>query len=288
MFRRTNGPTRGNRLGRRLLRSAQVWVPGARVARLWLERAVLGVLRRPHEQDFAALGLLGLPDDALVVDVGANVGQSVASIRLAIPGATVVSFEPNPWCADALAAHHRSDDRVHVERVGLGAAPEERQLYVPVYGRYRFDGLASFDRASAEGWLDPTTVLAFRPDRLRIETVPCSIRPLDDFALEPQVVKIDVQGLELDVVRGASTTIERHRPVLMVEDVRFAGPMEELLGGLGYRMFRFHAPATFAEVTGHGDNTFLLTEDHLGALPATAEVVRSPEITADGPGGRLT
>ena len=278
--RTTAPPTRGERFGRKLLRSAQVWMPGARDARLRLERTVLGALHRPHERDFEALPLLGIPPGALIVDVGGNVGQSVDSIRLVCPDARIVSFEPNPWCAVQLRRHTVADPKVCVEPVGLGDETAERTLHIPVYGRYRFDGLASFDRAMAADWLGPDTIVGFRPGRLRIETVTCRTRRLDDFGLAPVFVKIDVQGLELDVIRGGLGTIDRHRPVLMVEAMSFDGALADLLGPLGYEMYRFVHPDRFVRVDGHGDNTFLIPEARRSTV--RAEVVTEGETPHPG------
>jgi FkbM family methyltransferase len=66
---------------------------------------------------------------------------------------------------------------------------------------------------------------------------------LDNLNLVPHFIKIDVEGMEADVIRGALQTIERHRPVLYVENDRpeKSDELIELIHGLGYRLF-WHRP----------------------------------------------
>jgi len=71
-----------------------------------------------------------------------------------------------------------------------------------------FDGLASFDREAAAGWL-PRFLPGFDAAKQEIRTVTCTVLPLDALALAPCFIKIDVQGLELRVLRGS---MSNHTP----------------------------------------------------------------------------
>jgi len=66
------------------------------------------------------------------------------------------------------------------------------------------------------------------------ETVP--VMKLDDFELDPDLIKMDVQGFEPYVLQGALTTLERSAPVLMleVEGKAVRGQIQAVLGPLGY------------------------------------------------------
>lgn len=44
------------------------------------------------------------------------------------------------------------------------------------------------------------------------------VLPLDQYGFEPDFIKIDVEGMEFDVLRGAKNTILTHRPVIMIEE----------------------------------------------------------------------
>jgi Methyltransferase FkbM domain len=56
---------------------------------------------------------------------------------------------------------------------------------------------------------------------------------LDDLELAPAFIKIDVQGLELAVLKGLRRTIARHRPVILVE-VNGSEEMVAHMVSLGY------------------------------------------------------
>ena len=66
---------------RTLLRTVQTWFPGLVDAKYVTQRSIRRVLRRPFEQEFRAVQLLGLPVGALILDVGANRGQSIDALR---------------------------------------------------------------------------------------------------------------------------------------------------------------------------------------------------------------
>jgi hypothetical protein len=70
---------------------------------------------------------------------------------------------------------------------------------------------------------------------------PARIARLDDFGLAPDVVKLDVQGSELDVMRGAETTLAACRPLLLIEDSWNREQLMRYLAGFDYAFFRYDA-----------------------------------------------
>ena len=64
------------------------------------------------------------------------------------------------------------------------------------------------------------------------------VLPLDGFMLEPGLIKIDVQGMELAVLKGAENTIITSKPVLVVECILngiYSHEPERFLNGLGLK-----------------------------------------------------
>jgi FkbM family methyltransferase len=230
---------------------------------LWSRR----LLRIPHEADFHALRLIRQQFDGSFVDIGGNQGQSIESIRLIVPDARIVSFEPNPALNRRLAARYGGDHRITIRSLGLGAQAGTLTLHVPSYRGFVYDGLSSLDREAARTWINQDTVFFFRPGSLTIETFDCPIETLDAQHLDPLFIKIDVQGTEYDVVRGGLETIRRYEPVLLVEDYHSDPRLVALMTELGYGAYAFDGTG-FVAGPSHGPNSFLLTKSRFAALQA--------------------
>ena len=214
-------------------------------------------LGRVAEPEFRALPLLTAVPDPLVLDVGANVGQSIFSIATVMPRARIVSFEPNPALHDTLRRVVARFPTARLESVGLGAKPSVGTLYTPVYNGHVFPGLSSFDPEAATGWLSPATIYGFDADRLTVQETTAVIRTLDEFDLAPDVIKIDVQGMEPAVVKGGLATIAAYRPSIIAETVRPDSETFGLLEPLGYRLMEWQHGSLVA-ATGSCVNQILI------------------------------
>ncbi|MEJ2862409.1 FkbM family methyltransferase [Actinomycetospora flava] len=181
-----------------------------------VQRAYLKVRRRPFEDDFRGVPELRLTQDALILDVGANRGQSVDALALTAPGRRVVSFEPNPLLAARLRGRYGKHAHWTLVEAAVGRQEGTFTLFIPAYRGYVFDGLASLNRDEAETWL-ASRICRFDPRLLSIEEFEVQTVSLDDLALAPALIKIDVQGLELDVLQGGVGTLEAYSPVLLIE-----------------------------------------------------------------------
>lgn len=148
------------------------------------------------EPEMEILGDL-LGSKKLVVDVGANVG--LFSYFLSKMGKDVEAFEPLPECANAIDAYRSSRIRVH--NIALSSKSGALKLYTPLINGIPYPGNSSF--TAVEGPHESREV---------------SVQTLDQYHYENVcLIKIDVEGHELDVLKGATQTLSRERPVLLVE-----------------------------------------------------------------------
>jgi FkbM family methyltransferase len=135
-----------------------------------------------------------------VIDIGANTGLYAYALSR---DARVDAFEPMPEALRtlrALAAHRPS---VTVHANALSSAPGAATLYVPYLRRRLHTALASLHEP---------------PPGTPFEAFEVPVRTLDAFAFaDVSVVKIDVEGHERAVLAGATETLARERPVLLIE-----------------------------------------------------------------------
>lgn len=190
-----------------------------------------------HETDFELLKQLTYPENAILIDVGANRGEALQSMLNACPrGVKLVAFEPNPLVFNQLKKHFKTHKNITLHPVGLGSERKILNLFVPFYRNWMFDGLASFNQQEARDWLK-NRMWRFNSSLLSVRSVTCSIQPLDAFELSPCFVKIDVQGFELEVLKGMKNTIKRSLPILLIENLQ--RPEKEFLKPYGYAFFSY-------------------------------------------------
>ncbi len=144
---------------------------------------------------------------AVVVDVGAHVGEHLEHfLEIAWPDGHVVAFEPIPSLADGL--RRRFADRaaiLEIHEVALGA----------------FEGRSEFVFATGTPGESGLKQRRFnRPDLAAPRNIEVRVRRLDDCVghlSRLDYVKIDVEGGEVDCLKGGLGTIERHRPIISTE-----------------------------------------------------------------------
>lgn len=217
---------------------------------------------QPHEMDFWLLKKLPSGLQGEFLDLGANRGQSTASIKVVYPDARVVAFEPNPNLAKEIEARYQTDASVTVHNMALSDDTGEIELHVPVYRGCPLDGLASLDRENARTWLDASRIYLFNPDKIAIQSHLVSVSKLDNFDFKPAFIKIDVQGYELPVLRGGERTLLASKPLLLIESAKTGDPVSTWLSERGFRIAAYNGSSLVVDQDG-GLNSFFIHEDRL-------------------------
>ncbi|HTX42290.1 MAG TPA: FkbM family methyltransferase [Acidobacteriaceae bacterium] len=165
--------------------------------------------------------------DANSVDVGGNAGQYAYYLSRLTRAVHV--FEPNPICLAQLARVRRGNMIVH--DVALSDHHGEATM--------RFD-----PNNTGVGTIEGANRLDRNPGITSVVERRVKICPLDDLHLENVAfIKIDVEGHEPSVLRGAVNLIGRDKPVLLIEierrhnSVAF-NQVDDLLASVGYRAWR--------------------------------------------------
>jgi len=193
-----------------LVRAKQILVGtplGRSLARLRELRALWRVVRSDPEQggmlcqDVLVRRLLPClcRPPRIFVDVGAHIGSVIADVRHDRPSMRIVAFEADSDKASKLSRKF-PDIEVH------GCALGDRDATVTFYIDTKRSGYSSLGRRDR-----PTT---------EVREVSVPMRRLDNILTRPAdvgLIKLDVEGAELVVLRGASELISRCRPVILFE-----------------------------------------------------------------------
>lgn len=163
---------------------------------------------------------------SVIVDVGANTGNHTVYFAQFMEAAKVIPIEPNPDAIRALQAAVTANevDNVDQSLLGIGLGDAEGRFSV-----------------STETTLG-SVQLAADPDGL------VEVKPLDRvISGDVDLIKIDVEDMEIEVLMGARETIKRCRPLIYIEVLdKNIGPFLELVRALNYRVDRIFPEFTFA------------------------------------------
>ena len=172
-----------------------------------------------------------LQPDMLVVEIGANIGAHTVELsQLVGVRGTVVAFEPQRVVFQTLCANIALNNCANVYTYQSAVGDHVGTIKVPFLPPDQFNNFGGLSLRGTEAGDDvPLTTL----DALNLPTC--------------HLLKIDVEGMEVEVLRGAADTIARCRPVIYAEDDRVERSAElvQLLTDYRYRMYR-HEPLLFS------------------------------------------
>jgi FkbM family methyltransferase len=169
----------------------------------------------------AALARLLQPGN-VVFDIGAATGfYSIIAARCVGPGGTVVAFEPAPENLAALRHNVGLNALENVEVIEAAIADDEGQaVMVPE----ATDEVSLVMKRVEAGPDNGSTVEVTSLDALRAAgRIPV-----------PDVIKMDVEGVEVEVLRGARDILAAHGPVLLIEVHERWTELAPLLKDAGY------------------------------------------------------
>ncbi|MCE2772090.1 MAG: FkbM family methyltransferase [Bacteroidetes bacterium] len=171
-------------------------------------------------------------------DIGANIGFfSLIAAEKVTPHGHVYSFEPVTGTHDRLVENIQLNNIDKHVTTFLAAASNhagEAQIYIP------------------DKKMDAWNSLAIKPETssYRLETIKTIV--LDELVASntlrsPDIIKIDVEGWELHVLRGLQQTLQKHHPTLFIEftsqNLKAAGSscteLADFIRALGYQLYEY-------------------------------------------------
>ncbi len=140
-------------------------------------------------------------------DIGANMGFYSLALAIENPNLLVTSFEPQPDVYQMMLKNielNGLQKRIKLVNMGLGHQVEELTMYIPSFTGTGGGSLKNLHEDEGEA-----------------REIKIPVKPLDTIETAlVDLIKIDVEGFELNVISGAHGLVTQHRPTIMAELLR--------------------------------------------------------------------
>jgi FkbM family methyltransferase len=166
------------------------------------------------------------------IDIGGNIGMIALQMARSVgPKGAVECFEPNPSCVKRIEWHKNENRLAQIKIHPYGLGEKNDILELKLLGDHT--GWSTFGHVEAAD----------------VRVIPVPVKIGDEvLSADPspiRLIKIDVEGFELKVLRGLAKTLAQHKPVLIMELIEkqlldanaSSREIFELLGGLGYECY---------------------------------------------------
>ena len=152
-----------------------------------------------------------------ILDIGAHNGESIKQILYFKPNANILAFEPNKNIADKLKHKYKNYNNVKIFKYKLTylSSINKKFLIHRIKNFFRID------------------ISKFRFLKKKIKSF-----QIDNLNIKPNLIKIDVEGGELEVVKSCLKLIKKCKPIIVIEyNHNNFKNIFKILTKLGYKAF---------------------------------------------------
>ena len=183
-----------------------------------------------NEKDFLFFLKL-IPNDGIVLDIGANIGIMTAHLCRKLKNVTVYAFEPMPNNLKALQRIIRFFHLKNVKVMDFALGNEEGsvEMVMPVVDSVKMQGLSHVVHDSIEEFNEGTR---FKVAVRKLD----NLKELTESDKRVTAIKMDVENFEFFVLDGAKNLIRKHKPLIYTElwDNKNRDKCLNLIRELGY------------------------------------------------------
>lgn len=177
----------------------------------------------------------------LFIDIGTNIGQTLLKLKSVAYDINYIGFEPNPSCVFYMEKLIELNQFKNVDLYPVGISTEVTVASLNKYSNSNFDSSA-------------TIIEGFRPNQKVVKKINIPLFNFNSLNLEKtncSILKIDVEGAELEVIKSFKEKINLDKPIILMEilpvyslDNKFRldrqNQIINILKELGYKFYRIN------------------------------------------------
>ena len=172
---------------------------------------------------------------SIVFDIGSNIGTYLYAFEKITPPANIYGFEPNQKLFLKLKKMFR---KVNLSNIAFSDVSESADLKIPIINNKIYEARGTLNLNFREIDEDDFILVTIKKERLDNYVVQHKIQKID-------FIKIDVEGHEFNILKGAVETLRKFKPTLLIEiEQRHhqfpISQIDDFLFDLGYLKYFFY------------------------------------------------
>lgn len=172
----------------------------------------------PHDKDYYGMKLIldsGNQKNSFL-DVGSNTGTSSLGFRKMGFTNKIHLFEPNYFLyTKFLKKIKKKYSKIETHNLALGSKNSKINFYMPYVNNKFVHYFSSFDK----NYVEHSCLNTFPNKKIVLKKIKIRVVKFDDLRIEDPInfIKIDTEGYDFEVIKGMKKTINRFKPVLLIE-----------------------------------------------------------------------
>lgn len=167
----------------------------------------------PYEEDWIFFKNFKIPKNSLILDIGAHWGESAITFAKYYPNNKIFSFEPN---IDIFKKLKKNTRRLNIKTFNYGISNKKTmKLYFPYYKNRQLSLWGSQNLKNLKKRIKQYTYLDYKKIKFRV--LKCSFKKLPYIKNNISIIKIDVEGAELEVLKNINKKNFKNNPLFFIE-----------------------------------------------------------------------
>ena len=190
------------------------------------------------EEDFKILNQIFKKKKINIIDIGASDGISANFFNKNLNVNKIYCFEPHQTFLKNLRTLKKKYPNLEINDYGISNKKEDLDVYVPYinFFGYSFE-ILTYTFYNKEELIEQIKLDFISHKKIQIKKIKFKLRKFKMINKKIDLIKLDVNGYELEIVKSLITQIKKDRPLLIIENNSKINKISTILKKLGYKSF---------------------------------------------------